>query len=208
MAIFKRGQDITETHLATSRDELLWHRPQGRQPWLTLDTARPRYQDIYMCGGVLRTAPGEWSQYFTAWDCGHNEVEQRLDRLHPVVMRATLREDGFMSLSAAGHGQCWTIPFTCTGGELCVNLRTRYSGYLRAALSDVTQAGRTGGSVAVTAPLPGYTLADCESLSGDHLHTPLRWRGQSSLAPLAGRQLQLQLQFFKADLYALDFTSP
>lgn len=207
-AIFKRSQDITEIHLATSRDELLWHRPQGRQPWLTLDSARPRYQDVYMCGGVLPTAPGEWSQYLTAWEFGHNEVEQRLDRLHPVMMRATLREDGFMSLSAAGHGQCWTIPFTCTGGELRLNLRTRYSGYLRAALSDVTQAGRTGGSVATTAPLDGFTLADCAPLSGDHLRAPLCWQGGSSLAALAGRQLQLHLQLFKADLFALDFTAP
>ncbi len=208
LAVYEHHTDVVKVHLAVSRDEVLWHRPMGRTPWVDADGHRPRFPSLYPCGGVLTTGSGdarEWSLYFHLDHLAHNELEAKFAECQPYLIRGTLRPDGFMSLTADGHGQCWTVPFTLASDELALNYRTRYSGYVKGELIETPVVGAAGHSVTEGTPIPGFTLADADPLTGDALQQPLSWRGQTSLAHLRGREVRLRLSLFKAELYALHF---
>lgn len=206
LAVYKRNSDTVEMHLAVSRDEKLWYRPEGRAPWIhTGDEFPMRFQSIYSCGGFLPTAAGEWSLYFTLWDMGHNELDARLDRLNPMLVRGRIREDGFMSLSAEGHGQFWTVPFEWRCDRLRLNARTRHSGCVKCEVIEVEKAGVVGASATAGKAAQGFSLDDCDAISGDHIDREVTWKGAADLSRFKGREVQLRFSLFKADLYALKF---
>ena len=194
-------------HLATSRDERVWHRPLGRTPWLIPPPApRPRQESAYACSGIVPTAAGEWSTYVGVLGKGHNCPEGAYERELPGegLVRVPMREDGFASLSAEGHGQFWTVPLVLNAETLAVNAAVRYSGHVRCEVQEAG-LGETGEAVTIGRPIPGYTLDDCAPVTGDRIHAPLSWRG-GSLGALRGRSVRLHFSLFKTDLFALEFT--
>ena len=56
-------------------------------------------------------------------------------------------------------------------------------------------------------PIPGYSFADCDLLSGDHLDRPLSWRGSTDLSA-AGDQVAVRLRMFQAKLFAYSAGPP
>ena len=50
-------------------------------------------------------------------------------------------------------------------------------------------------------PIPGYSFADCDLLSGDHLDRPVSWRGSTDLSA-AGDQIAVRLRMFQAKVFA------
>jgi len=205
LSIYQHTRDTVNTHLATSRDGKIWHRPLGRQPWIDGEEAYPHpYHSLYACAGILPTRPGEWSTYLGAHYRAHNETELPQDAPEGGLLRAVSREDGFMSLSSDGHGRVWTIPFILDADTIRVNARTRHSGYLRCELL-AAGTGDTGTAVTFGTTLPGFTLADCHPIAGDHLDTPLTWSGSDNLSALRGKSVRLRIELYKADLFALKF---
>ena len=206
LSVYSHTSDTVNVHLATSRDERLWHRPLGREPWLMpASAAHPRLETSYACTGIIPTARGEWSTYVGALRKGHNHPDAAYGSPLPGegLLRVPLREDGFMSLSAEGHRQCWTVPFRLDAVALAVNADVRYSGY---ACCEVLEAGRgdTGEAVTIGKPIEGYTLDDCLPVTDNSARTTFTWRG-GQLTALRGRTVRLRLALFKADIYALHF---
>jgi len=205
-SVYRHTADTVEVVLATSRDERLWHRPLGNEPWLVPAIA-PRFRPMvtYACAGIVPTGAGEWSTYVGAIAKGHNHPENAYGLASPSegLLRVPMREDGFMSVSAEGHGQFWTIPFRLASKGLALNARASYSGGIRCEVLEAGP-GETGEAVTVGKALPGYTLDDCVAATGDAVNAPVVWRG-GSLAALAGRTVRLRFVLFKADLYALKF---
>ncbi len=204
LTMYKHTPDLVDVHLAVSRDGVVWHRPQGQTPWISGGPSHPApYPSLYACTGILPTDRGEWSIYLGAAHHAHNEPPERLTQ--PAgILRARLREDGFMSLSSEAPGECWTIPFVLTSDSIRLNVRTRYGGYVRAALL-ASSGGNTGSETTANEAIAGYALADCRPISGDHLDAPLTWKAGPDLLALRGRTVRLHLQLFKANLYALKF---
>ncbi len=202
LSIYKHTPDVVDVHLAVSRDGLTWHRPQGRDTWLDGGASHPDpYQSVYACAGILATGTGEWSTYAGAAHRAHNEPRENL--FQPTgILRARMREDGFMSLSAEGPGEFWTIPFVLQSNTLCLNVRTPYAGYVRAELLR-SSGGNTGSATTGNEAIEGYALTDCTPIQGDHTDVPLTWSGSADLSALQGQQVRLHVDMFKADLYAL-----
>jgi hypothetical protein len=139
----------------------------------------------YPALGLLPTAPGAMSLYVTR--------EYTLTTNY--TQRYTLRTDGFASVRAGyGGGEMLTHPLRFTGSRLLLNCATSAAGALRVELQD--DAGR---------PLPGYTLADCPEILGDHIERAVLWSGGESVAPLAGRPVRLRFVMKDADLFSLRF---
>jgi len=204
LSIYKHTPDLIEVHLATSRDGRIWHRPQGRTPWVGGGPSHPRpYASVYGCAGIVPTAAGEWSTYLGVSHHAHNQPQDQHVRGQSGLVRARLREDGFTSISSVGHGQFWTIPFRLESDAIGVNVRTLYSGHLRC---EVVAAGMgdTGADVTIGEPLEGFRLEDCEPIRGDHVDAPLAWRG-GDLSRLRGMDVRLRFSLYKADLYAIRF---
>lgn len=204
-SVYQRTLDIVNIHLAVSRDGKTWHRPMAREPWIGGDTSNPVPSKChYACTGILPTAPGEWSSYFSAYAEGHNQPGKRTPG---KLLRAVSREDGFMSLSAGNRGEFFTLDFKLEADSIRLNARTGYSGHVRCAI--LAADGGTPGSTVMTPdhPVPvyrGFTLEDCAAVRGDHIDVPLVWKGD--LRRLRGRQVQLHFELFNADLYAVKFS--
>ncbi|HEX7380280.1 MAG TPA: hypothetical protein VF278_24405 [Pirellulales bacterium] len=101
---------------------------------------------------------------------------------------ARLRVDGFACYEPAEAGKegfVVTQPLRATKGELRVN------------------ANAAGGAVRVAVlDTEGYSLDDCEPITGDVLDGVVRWRGGKSLAQLAGQTVRLRFELRAAKLYS------
>ena len=51
----------------------------------------------------------------------------------------------------------------------------------------------------------GYTLDECQPITGDHLDAPLTWNGKTDVSHLRGQTVRLRFDLYKADLYAIKF---
>lgn len=202
LSVYRHTADILEINLATSRDERVWHRPLGREPWLTDAPDQPaRWPSIYATSSIVPGGPGEWHTFFGAGPRYHNEPWNGDPR--SALYHTTLREDGFMSLSSEGRGGFWTVPFVFGSGQLSLNLRTRYSGFVRCEVLDAG-IGDTGEATTVGKPITGFSLDDCTPLTGDQTTVVPAWRG-GSLEQLRGRSLRLHVDLYKSDLFSLRF---
>lgn len=179
------GNDCSDGVLLTSRGGNVYDRTfmegfvrpgLGPQNWVS--------RTNYPACGILQTGPGEMSLY----------VQHNYGQPTHHLMRYAMRLDGFASLHAdyAG-GEMTTKPLRFSGTGLYLNLSTSAAGSVKVEVQDADGA-----------PLPGYTLADCEELIGDELERQVAWKG-GDLAPLAGKPLRLHFVLKDADIYALQF---
>ncbi|SKB06397.1 hypothetical protein SAMN02745166_04465 [Prosthecobacter debontii] len=131
----------------------------------------------YVACNVLPTGPQEMSIYHRSGD------------------RYTLRTDGFASVHAgAEEGEFLTKPITFTGRTLILNFSGSAVGQLRVEIQDVHGT-----------PIPGFSLADCEPVTGDQIELPVRWKNGQDLAKLAGQPIRLRFTLRDSDLFSLRF---
>jgi len=212
LSMYERTSDTINVHLATSRDGIIWHRPLGRTPWLAPAASKQNpYMSTYACAGIVPTATGEWSSYLGVIRYGHNEdkhpggdTNHISEEAESGILRAVVREDGFTSLASRGRGEFWTIPFKLDADSIRLNMRTLYSGHVRCQILASSPA-EVGSDTKSIDSVEGYTLDDCQPLSGDHIDAPLTWNGRTDLSHLRGRTVRLHFDLYKADLYAIRF---
>jgi len=103
----------------------------------------------------------------------------------------TLRRDGFMYLESKGNWATFiTKPVVLLAPTLEVNVAGPF-GEMRYQLTDINSA-----------PLPGYTFADCIPCDKvDAIRHPLRWKDKS-LEGVTNRVVRLEVEFRNLRLYA------
>lgn len=204
LSVYKHTPDLVDVHLAVSRDCTVWHRPQGAEEWINGGPSYPEpYASVYACCGILQTGKGEWSSYAGTLHHSHNHPLDDMTQ-QAGILRARMREDGFMSLSSEGPGEFWTIPFVLDCDTIELNVKTSYSGYLRAEILCST-GGDTGSESAENQAAEGYSLAEFVPICGDHISAPLTWKNGAQLNELKGRTVRLHVKMYNADLYAMKF---
>ncbi|MEW4531093.1 hypothetical protein [Maioricimonas sp. JC845] len=142
----------------------------------------------YMAWGVLSLPgkPNELSVYGT--EAYYTGPDSRLRRF-------AYRTDGFVSLRADGKtGEAVTVPLTFTGKELVLNLATHEGGHVRVELQD-----------AEGKPLDGFTLEQCQPITGDAIEKTVQWKTTGDVSSLAGKPVRLHLQLKNADVYSYRF---
>ena len=111
------------------------------------------------------------------------------------LLQLRQRLDGFVSLDAGdAAGKVMTKPLTFAGELLELNVCAR--GFVRVALCN--RQGR---------PLPGFSLADCDTIRGDSIRSVVSWKGASGLGRYIGKTIRLQFELFDAKLYAFPFAA-
>ena len=188
------GTAVTDAVLLASRDGetvRLWEEsfmrpgPRQKESWV--------YGDNFVFWGLVETAshlgdaPNEISFYSTEGYWEGNATEFR---------RSTLRLDGFVSAQApAEGGELVTRPLRFAGRALSLNFETGGPGELKVEIQNPDGT-----------PVPGYALADCFPIFGDHLDFPVSWKGKGSdVGALAGKPVRLRFALKDADLYAFQF---
>lgn len=174
----------------TSRDGLNFHRwPEPLIP-MTAPKDRAGNRSNYMVHGLLflPSEPTRMSVYAT--EAYYTGPASR-------VRRFSFRRDGFVALHAGeADGEVVTKPLTFQGKTLMLNYQTSEGGRIQVELQD--DEGK---------PLSGYTLADCQPLSGDTIEGPVTWKSGSDLSALAGREVRLRLVIKQANVYAMRFSN-
>ena len=139
----------------------------------------------YPACGVVQTGKTELSLY----------VEQHYGQTAAQLQRFTLRLDGFASLHADyAPGELLTKPLTFTGKELHLNLATGAAGSVAVEIQDATGQ-----------PIPGFTLADCNAITGDDTDRVLTWKSGTNASALAGKPIRLRWVLKDADVFAFCF---
>lgn len=110
---------------------------------------------------------------------------------------ATLRRDGFVSLTAGPEGGALTTRLLrLPGGRLTLNCATGERGSVAVELRD--EAGQ---------PVPGCALEQCDPIRGDALDFVASWSGEADLSGLADRPVRLYFELRDAELYAFRFAT-
>jgi hypothetical protein len=99
------------------------------------------------------------------------------------------RLDGFVSLN--GTGSATTHPIVFTGDRLELNIAST-------GVSKVAFVGQPGQEI------PGFGLADCDSISTDSVRHVVTWNGSSDIKSLSGIPVRLTFQLQGAKLYAFE----
>lgn len=116
------------------------------------------------------------------------------------IGRAVWRRDGFVSLTNGAlpglgdPGTVTTKPLLPNATTLNVNADLDEQGELRVEVLDA----------ATNQPIPGFTVADSQKISGDQLSAMVQWRDKS-LESLADRQIKLRFYLTGGDLYSFWF---
>lgn len=185
-----------DLQLAVSRDARHFMRPGTRQPFL-----RPGPDGswdskwIYPVLRPVRMGDELWIYYFGT----NRDHARRLDsvatRRETAISRAILRLDGFIAAVAAYTGGRLISPaLSFQGNRLELNLDTGAGGFARVEILD--EDGK---------PVPGFTFHDADELNGNNVKMPVTWRGNPSLAALAGKPIRLHIRMRSAKLYAFQF---
>jgi hypothetical protein len=186
----------TELVLAYSRDGFHWHRPDreafiasSRQPG---DWERGYVQSV---GGVCLVVGEELWFYYTAFKGDPTNVHEDWRRngmyANGATGMATLRRDGFVSMSAgARDGVLTTRPVTFAGEHLFVNVDCP-RGELKVEVLDVDGQ-----------PLAPFSRATCDPVAADSTRHRIRWKGGPRLAAHAGRPVRLRFHLRKGALFS------
>ncbi len=174
-----------DVQLVHSRDGRTWDRCEDRSPVI------PNGPHGYDAGCILGVAntpvivDDEMWLYYTAITTTHGGFipEKRI-----TIALAKWRLDGFVSLDAGETtGIVETVPLRLPSGTLTVNAEV--DGALRVAVLD-----------ARAVPLPGYTAADAQVVTGDSTRHVITWREQDRLP--VDTPVRLQFRMTKAQLFS------
>lgn len=84
--------------------------------------------------------------------------------------------------------------FTFTGSSMNVNYQTREGGSIKFELQD--QNG---------VPINGYSIDDCNTLTGESISREVSWNNSSNLSALVNTPVYLRVKMSEADLFSIQF---
>ncbi|HEY4311770.1 MAG TPA: hypothetical protein VGN12_20150 [Pirellulales bacterium] len=190
-----------EVQLATSRDGIHWHRPSREAYFPTgLPDEWDRWYAV-MGPGVIRCGNYLY-QYYNSSGRLHDGAILRTEYADAAPQLGGIgivrqRLDGFVSADTDHQGGWLQTPLVkFAGNRLRLNIDTGAMGTAFVELRD-----------AQGAPIPGYTLADCEEVGGNFLDQRVYWKGNCDVGPLAGRPVSIYLKLKRAKLYAFQFVA-
>lgn len=193
-------EETMNARLATTRGDQPWNLrwvyddrpliPRGEpgrfdcrwiQPAPSIVTWNDRHWLYYV--GLARTHAGQWCPNLSGPKGG--------------IGVATIRRDGFISISAGPKGGSFTTrPLKFDGNRLVINAVTTATSGMSVEIQNA--AGQ---------PLPGFALSDCVTLTGDSLSGIIRWKNNSDVSSLAGQPIRLRLVMKDSDIYSFRFTT-
>ena len=191
-----------ETTLAVSRDGVSWDRVD-RKAYVSIGRHDEWDRWRTMMGLGMVRAGNDLYQYY--WGDGdlHDSLplrpEMKRDPSWPNGLGLVKqRLDGFVSADVDYQGGFITTPpIKFSGNRLELNYKCGGLGTIFVELRDANNV-----------PIPGYTLADCEEVSGDDVAWDVRWRGSADVKMLAGQPIRIHFKMRNAKLYAFQFVGP
>jgi hypothetical protein len=188
-----------ETTLAVSRDGVHWDRVD-RKAYVA--NGRHDEWDRWrtMTGLGITRAGNDLYQYYWGGGDLHDSLPLRPEMKRDSRWGGGLglvkqRLDGFVSADVDYQGGFITTPpIMFRGNRLELNYNCGGQGVIFVELRDLQDQ-----------PIPGYTLGDCEEVSGDDVAWDVRWRGSPDISSLAGLPIKIHFNMRNAKLFAFQF---
>lgn len=189
------AEQFMHPHLLVSHDRRVWNR-LSRLPFIPSGDTPVRWDH----GGI-----------FPAWDFlrlgdelifpyGGLNQREHTGRSRMSFGYATLRKDGFVSLSPGGAGAQWcsfqSVPIRNAGGKM-LRLNTAPDWHTDERWVSVAVETADGG------PVPGYALEDCGHVEADGTAVAIRWGDRTRLPEMDG--LRLRVELMRQQLFAIRF---
>jgi hypothetical protein len=182
-----RTQQV-EPILMTSRDGRNFRRWDEPLIPITAPEDRDGNRSNYLAWGLLQLPGNDRELSVYAKEAYYTGPGSRLRRF-------TFRTDGFVSLAGGTErGELVTKPFRFTGSRLSLNCRSSAGGSLRVELQDASGQA-----------LPGRSLDQCATISGDEIDSTVRWGDATDVGAWAGQPVRLRFAIQDAELFALQF---
>jgi hypothetical protein len=199
-AAFHTASDKIDVQLAFSRDNRNWERAGDREVFIP-NSQTPGDYDYGMIWNILQHPIVVGDEIFIYYDgtSGLHGAFNAGDPQGGVIALAKLRLDGFISMiddTGLGLGTLTTRPLTTAGDSLVVNADAS-SGSVQVEVLD-----------AAGIPVPGFSKADADPITGDDVRHVVTWNGGSSIADLEGGPFSLKFHLDGADLYSFVFSRP
>ncbi|MBM3734198.1 MAG: hypothetical protein FJW39_00285 [Acidobacteria bacterium] len=196
-SIYHRDRDSIDVRLGISRNGRLFQ-------WVSLDPVLPRGAHgewdagaVYASPNLVKLPDGRLAVPFSGRSISHNEhwfssfYGETADRTGAAW--ATWPDGRLAGIEAAALGEFTVKSAEFNGSRILVNARTGRAGSLDVELREKGKA------------IPGFTFAESFAMEGNHLWSPVRWRGQDSLAALRGRKLELRFRLREAKVFGYRF---
>ena len=197
--VYHQHTDYNDTQIAFSYNMTHWFRPERRAIIPCGPPGSPDAGFARSWGGLFELPDGDWATVYRAGRSLHNyRASQPHVEQHPVVlMMAAWRPHRFSGIESEHEGT-FTIPtLRRRKHELRLNYRCGIGGYITAELI----AGTTSRIHPDADPIPGYSFADADLLSGDDLSRPMTWNGNSDLSGI-GEKVAVRVRMFRSKLFA------
>ncbi|MBC8356371.1 MAG: exo-alpha-sialidase [Planctomycetes bacterium] len=176
LRMYHTDSDVVDIQLATSRNSKRWERPT-RNPFIPTGSAKGTWD--FGNNSVPATPPirvgDELWFYYAGRSTLHNEIPN-----DGAIGLATLRVDGFASMTADDQGTLTTKPLHCRGGQLCLN-------------ADASQ-----GSIRVEL-LTDDGVVSSKPIQGDAVRHAVTW---DTTKPIPRGDIRLRFHVDRAKLYS------
>lgn len=183
------GGTIINWELLTSRDGRHWSRPLRQLFFADGPRKSWRYKVFKIFSNRPIERDGRLLIYYSG-KLGTVSVEKGYEPFQALCL-ATLRKDGFVSLTAGDQaGHVVTKRFVASGKRLMLNVDVHEAGEARVEVLD--KAGK---------PVPGFDMKSSIRLRGQGVEQAVSWNA-ANWKSLAGKSVSLRIQLRHADLYA------
>ena len=196
LPFYHRNTSTVDIQLATSRDGLLWGRPE-RVPII----ARGVYGCLYTIADIVPLDDETWGLMFVGNPGRHDFRTDPMDDRprEPADWRwATWKRERLVALESSGEARFTTVQRTCSGAEMRLNYQTETGGWVKVELvhPPVTPPKPVE-------PFPGFGSNEADVMVGDELSRVVSWKGQSDLSELKGREVSVRIHMARAKLYSI-----
>lgn len=197
-SIYDRTNEVTNIHLASSRDGITWAWADGdgiTSPFIPRGaTSDEDCGTIYPFTGSL-THSGFTYVYYGGSRYKHDGTPLVTGHINrSAIFGASFKQDRFIGAVATGtEGNILTEQFTFTGSGLSVNVDAE-GGEWKAALCDSSGNAYTG-----------FNFADCTPITTDGIAHSVVWTG-GSIASKAGTTVTLRVKMRSAKWYTFTFS--
>jgi hypothetical protein len=176
-----------------------WFRPERRAVIPCGDPGSIDSGGARPWGGLVQMPDGYWATAFRGHVTLHNyrEAEPAIEHEPGVLSIARWRPHRFAGIEAEPEGRMTLSTVQRTRNELRLNYRTKRGGSIAAELIPTT----TSRIHPDADPIPGYSFADSDLVTGDELSKPMTWHGKSDLSQI-GDTVAIRLKMFQAKLFA------
>ena len=190
--VYHRFTDSRNIYLASSLDDLVWELMPGG-PVVTAEDAGDWCQgDLNPGLGLVPLGTDEMAMPVQGYARCH-KFSRGGDQALGQPGLAVWKKGRLGAIVADQRGAFATPKLRFDGTKLVLNFRTPPSGRVAVELRD-----------AAGAPLEGFTFADCDLLSGDHVARELTWKGSADLSALKGQDLVIAFRMYSAKLYSFE----